>query len=199
MSQTHPSEALLQFWLDAGPPKWYVADDVFDAEITQKFGALWESGAKGELESWTSHPRKSLALIILLDQFPRNMFRQSGRAFSTDDKAKAAACYSIKQGWDMRIDEPERQFFYLPLMHSEMLSDQDHCIRLMIERMPETGAPNVLHARVHREVIRQFGRFPYRNEALGRETSAAEKAFLEGGGYGEIVRKFEADEKSAQK
>jgi len=191
MSQNHASEDILEFWLQAGPPKWYVADDSFDQEIRDKFGDLWEKGAKGALEDWTGHPRKALALIILLDQFPRNMFRQDGRAFSTDERAKAAACYSIKQGWDMRIDEPERQFFYLPLMHSEMLSDQDHCIRLMIERMPETGAPNVLHARAHREVIREFGRFPYRNTALGRETTPAEQTYLDNGGYGYTVRKLE--------
>jgi len=191
MSQNHASEDILEFWLQAGPPKWYVADDSFDQEIRDKFGDLWEKGAKGSLEDWTGHPRKALALIILLDQFPRNMFRQDGRAFSTDERAKAAACYSIKQGWDMRIDEPERQFFYLPLMHSEMLSDQDHCIRLMIERMPETGAPNVLHARAHREVIREFGRFPYRNTALGRETTPAEQTYLDNGGYGYTVRKLE--------
>ncbi len=191
MSQNHASEDILEFWLQAGPPKWYVADDSFDQEIRDKFGDLWEEGAKGALEDWTGHPRKALALIILLDQFPRNMFRQDGRAFSTDERAKAAACYSIKQGWDMRIDEPERQFFYLPLMHSEMLSDQDHCIRLMIERMPETGAPNVLHARAHREVIREFGRFPYRNTALGRETTPAEQTYLDNGGYGYTVRKLE--------
>ncbi len=191
MSQNHASEDILEFWLQAGPPKWYVADDSFDQEICDKFGDLWGEGAKGALEDWTGHPRKALALIILLDQFPRNMFRQDGRAFSTDERAKAAACYAIKQGWDMRIDEPERQFFYLPLMHSEMLSDQDHCIRLMIERMPETGAPNVLHARAHREVIREFGRFPYRNTALGRETTPAEQTYLDNGGYGYTVRKLE--------
>lgn len=191
MSQNHASEDILEFWLKAGPPKWYAAEDSFDQDIRDSFGALWEEGAKGALEDWTSHPRKALALIILLDQFPRNMFRQDGRAFSTDERAKAAACYAIKQGWDMRIDEPERQFFYLPLMHSEMLSDQDHCIRLMIERMPETGAPNVLHARAHREVIREFGRFPYRNTALGRETTPAEQTYLDNGGYGYTVRKLE--------
>jgi uncharacterized protein (DUF924 family) len=192
MGHAHDSEKVLEFWLKAGPPKWYVADDAFDQEIRDQFGDLWEQGARGELEDWTSHPNKALALIIVLDQFSRNMFRQDGRAFSTDSKAKAAARYSIKQGWDMRIDEPQRQFFYLPLMHSEMLSDQDQCVRMFKERMPETGAPNLLHARAHREVIREFGRFPYRNAALGRETTPAEQTYLDNGAYGFTLRKLEA-------
>jgi uncharacterized protein (DUF924 family) len=90
----------------------------------------------------------------------------------------------------MRIDEPARQFFYLPLMHSECLSDQERCVRLMMTRMPETGAENLVHARAHREVIRRFGRFPYRNDALDRPTQGAEARFLEEGGYGAMVREM---------
>ena len=139
---------------------------------------------------WLTYPSGTLAYIILTDQFPRNMHRNSGEAFATDGIARAAAKMAIDRNWDLRIDEPARQFFYLPLMHSECLADQERCVRLMMTRMPETGASNLVHARAHREVIRRFGRFPYRNEALARQTHGAEAAFLAAGGYGAMVREL---------
>ena len=145
---------------------------------------------RGQYRDWQGHPRKALALAILLDQFPRNMFRDEARAFATDRQARAVACNAIEMGWDRRADEPERQFFYLPFMHSETLSDQEKGVRMIKERMPETGTQNLLHARAHREVIRRFGRFPYRNAALGRSTSPPEAAFLEAGGYGQVVEEL---------
>jgi uncharacterized protein (DUF924 family) len=93
----------------------------------------------------------------------------------------------------MRVAEPERQFFYLPLMHSEVLADQEHGLRLILTRLPRTGAQNLLHARAHREVIRRFGRFPYRNEVLGRRTTSEEQSFLDGGGYGGVVRELQGE------
>ena len=143
-------------------------------------------------QEWRETPEARLALVIVLDQFPRNMFRGSGKAFSTDKVALAAAKCAIDKNWDMKIDEPARQFFYMPLMHSENLIDQDRCVRLMLTRMPETGAPNLLHAKVHREVIRRFGRFPYRNEALSRQTTLPEAAFVNEGGYGAVLRELSA-------
>jgi uncharacterized protein (DUF924 family) len=116
------------------------------------------------------------------------MFRGDARAFATDRAGLTAAKVAINRGWDMRIDEPARQFFYLPLMHSENLCDQERCVRLICERMPEHGPDNLLHARAHREVIRRFGRFPYRNTALGRAFTAPERAFEADGGYGALVR-----------
>jgi uncharacterized protein (DUF924 family) len=130
----------------------------------------------------------ALAYLILADQFSRNMFRDTGQAFASDRAARAVAKAAIAKRWDMAIDEPARQFFYMPLMHSESLCDQDRCVRLMKERMHETGAQNLLHARVHREIIRKFGRFPHRNKALRRETTPAEARFIEAGGYGEMLR-----------
>jgi uncharacterized protein (DUF924 family) len=181
-------EEILSFWLGAGPEAWYKQDDTFDGEITRRFGTLWEQGAAGALdERWATNPRGALALIILLDQFPRNMFRGEARAFHSDARARSVACYALARGWDRRVDEPERQFFYMPFMHSERLTDQDHCVRLFAERMP---GDNVLHARAHREVIRRYGRFPYRNDALGRKTTAAESAFLDEGGYGAILNEL---------
>ena len=186
-------EDVLTFWLEeAGPDKWYMSDEAFDAEIRDRFLPLWEEAAAGKLSHWTSHPRKALALIIVLDQFPRNMFRGQAKAFSTDSKAKAAACYALKQRWDERFDQNTRQFFYLPFMHSEALTDQDHSVRLSCQKMPDQREDKLPHAIAHREIIRRFGRFPYRNEALGRTSSDAEKDFLENGGYGKVVEEARA-------
>lgn len=186
-------EDVLSFWLDdLEPADWYRQDAELDARITEKFKSAWQHAADGGYAQWLTHPRGALAYIILTDQFPRNMFRGSGRAFATDRAALAAAKSSVARGWDMKIAEPERQFFYLPMMHSENLCDQERCVRLMLERMPETGESNLLHARAHREVIRQFGRFPYRNDALARTMTAQEAAYVRDGGYGETVRALQA-------
>jgi uncharacterized protein (DUF924 family) len=137
---------------------------------------------------WLTYPAGTLAYVILTDQFPRNMFRGEARAFATDRAGLRAAKVAIGRGWDMRIDEPARQFFYLPLMHSENLCDQERCVRLICERMPEHGPYNLLHARAHREVIRRFGRFPYRNAVLDRVSTTPERSFEAEGGYGALVR-----------
>jgi uncharacterized protein (DUF924 family) len=185
-------EEVLSFWLGAGPEAWYRQDDAFDAEIRERFGELWDKGARGDLdEAWATNPRGALALIILLDQFPRNMFRGDAKSFASDDRALSTACYALDRGWDMRIGEPERQFFYMPFMHSERLTDQDHCVRLMAERME--SAENLLHARAHREIIRRFNRFPYRNGALGRISTHAEREFLDRGGYRTVLEKLKAE------
>ncbi|MHA6262152.1 DUF924 family protein [Arenibacterium sp. CAU 1754] len=182
---------VLSFWLDeVGEDGWYLQDDALDARITKKFKTAWEDAREGRFSLWLTYPSGVLAYIILTDQFPRNMFRGSKQAFATDRPALAASKAAIDKCWDLKIDEPARQFFYLPLMHSENLCDQDRCVRLMHERMPETGAVNLLHARAHREVIRKFGRFPYRNEALDRASTATESDYVSDGGYGQTVREF---------
>lgn len=178
------STALLAWWLDeVGPAGWYAGGEALDGETRTRWLDTWQAAQAGGLGQWLTYPKGALAYIILLDQFPRNMFRDDGRAFATDRMALSAAKGAIAKGWDLRIDEPARQFFYLPLMHSEVLSDQDRCVRLILDRLPETGANNLLHARAHRDVIRRFGRFPYRNAALGRVSRADEAAFLAEGGY----------------
>lgn len=182
-------EEVLSFWLDEiGEAKWYAQDGDLDAEITRRFKPAWEGACAGRFSLWLTYPSGSLAYIILTDQFPRNMFRGSSKAFHSDRIALAAAKAAVDRKWDMRIDEPARQFFYLPMMHSENLCDQERCVRLMCERMPEYGESNLLHARAHREVIRQFGRFPYRNEALSRHSTGSEIAYVQDGGYGTTVR-----------
>jgi uncharacterized protein (DUF924 family) len=183
-----------EFWLnEVGPEGWYVADPELDGRIRTQFLETWETCAAAScdgkgLDEWMMSPEATLALLIVLDQFPRNMFRGDGRSFSTDKKARAVAKKAIERGWDMRVPCPERQFFYMPLMHSECLSDQDRAVRLFKTRFDTDTS--LLHARAHREVIRMFGRFPYRNQALGRETTEAEQSFLDAGSYGAVVNKL---------
>lgn len=188
-------EEILAFWLDEiGPDHWYTGGPDLDAEIKSRFKDTYERACDGALSLWLTYPSGTLAYIILTDQFPRNMFRGTARCFTSDGVALAAAKMAIQKGWDKRIDEPARQFFYLPLTHSECLVDQDRAVRLIMTRMPEAGGRNLLHAKAHREVIRKFGRFPYRNEALGRETPPAEVEYLESGGYGATVRELQEAE-----
>jgi len=185
-------EEILKFWLDeAGPGKWYVQEEALDEEIRRRFLTTWEAVGEGRFSLWLTYPSGVLAYIILADQFPRNMFRGDPRSFATDRAAITAAKAAIAKGWDMKIDEPARQFFYLPLMHSECVTDQDRCVRLMLERMPKTGANNMTHARAHREVIRQFGRFPYRNAVLGRCPTRQERTYLAEGGYGQTLKELQ--------
>ena len=183
---------IARFWLDeVGPKRWYAVDAALDAGIRERFLAIWEAAREGELAGWGEDPARSFGYLILTDQFPRNMFRGDERAFATDGLARQAAYVAIGRRWDLTAAEPQRQFFYLPLMHSESLRDQDRCVRLMIERLPKTGADNVRHARAHREIVRRFGRFPYRNAALRRMTLPSERVFLENDGYGGVLRELD--------
>ncbi len=183
---------VLEFWLDqVGPKGWYATDDALDAQIRERFMPVWQQARAGGLSLWLTYPSGVLAYLIVTDQFSRNMFRGQADAFALDPIALAVAKGAIGKGWDLKIDAPARQFFYLPLMHSENLCDQDRCVRLMVERMPKDGADNLLHARAHREVIRQFGRFPYRNAALGRSGTRSEMAYAAQGGYGHTLRQLQ--------
>jgi len=182
-------DEVLSFWLDkVGESRWYVQDAALDGEVTTRFKSTWEGACEGRYSLWLTYPSGALAYIILTDQFPRNMFRGQGQAFASDQASLMAAKAAIDKRWDMHIDEPARQFFYLPLMHSENLCDQDRCVRLMHERMPKAGQGNLLHARAHREVIRTFGRFPFRNAALARPATGAEADYVSAGGYGQTLR-----------
>jgi uncharacterized protein (DUF924 family) len=176
------AEELLAFWLDeVGPDGWFRQDEAFDASIRDRWGELWERARGGGLVEWRAAPRSALALVILLDQFPRNMFRGDARAFSSDGRAVAVAKTEILHGHDRRVELPARHFFYMPLMHSEIQTNQDRCVRLFLINYGREGY--LRHAVAHREIIRRFGRFPFRNAALGRESTPAEIAFLEAGGY----------------
>ena len=184
-------DSILKYWLDEkGPEAWYAGGEALDTEIRERFSEAWEELMAGSFGLWLTYPSGALAYIILSDQFSRNMFRGQAKAFASDKVARAAAKAAISRDWDLKIDEPARQFFYLPLMHSENLSDQDRAVRLICTRMPETGQSNLIHARAHREVIRKHGRFPFRNEALGRKSTGAESTFLANGGYMAIVNEL---------
>lgn len=191
VDMTQDPEDVLRFWLEeCEPADWYRQDDTLDDRIRERFEATWQAARKGGLEVWPRNARGSLAFLILTDQFPRNMFRGSPEAFATDKLALGIAAQAVDREFDLLVDPPGRQFFYLPFEHSECLADQERAVRLISTRMhsPET----LLHARVHRKIIRDFGRFPFRNDALGRDTTTREAAFLEGGGYGALLREMQA-------
>ena len=179
MTSRAPS-AVLAFWREAGKDKWYTKNEAFDAEVRQRFLSLWQQATAGELASWETTDDGALALVIVLDQFPRNMFRGDARTFSTDAKALEVADRAIARGTDKRIDPDLVEFLYMPFMHSERLADQERCIALF----QNGGRPdNVRFAEIHADIISRFGRFPHRNEMLGRTTTPEERAFLDGGGF----------------
>lgn len=171
------AEDIVAFWRAADYEKWFGKNDAFDDDIRRRFGALVDDAAAGKLDRWADDAEGALALLILLDQFPRNLFRGSARAFATDEKARAVAGAAIAAGFDERTERRLRGFFYLPFMHSESLADQDRCMELYQAMGDENG---VKYAKIHRDIIEQFGRFPHRNPALGRETTAEETEFLKG-------------------
>jgi uncharacterized protein (DUF924 family) len=178
---THQSSAaeIVQFWQDAGPERWFKKDAAFDDEFRTRFAAEHEAAASGALDSWGSDAEGALALMILLDQYPRNSFRGTARMFATDPKALAIAKQAIAQGFDRAVGDEMRRFFYLPFMHSEQLADQDRSVELYAP-LPEESRR---YAMIHRDIIVRFGRFPHRNPQLGRVTTAEEQAFLDGGGF----------------
>jgi len=184
-------DTVLRFWIDEiGPEGWYAGTAGIDAQVRARFEGLWHEAMEGGLGPWLTSPRGALAYLIVTDQFPRNLFRDDPRAFASDAIARAASKLALEEGWDEAIPEPERQFFYMPLMHSENLVDQDRSVEMFRDRMPATGAENLPHAEAHREVIRRYGRFPTRNAALGRASSPAEEDYLAQGGYRAIVEAF---------
>ena len=155
---------IVSFWRQAGPEKWFEKDDDFDLTIRSRFLAIYEAAARGELAALEESAEGALALLILLDQFPRNMFRNSARAFATDHLARAAADRALARGFDQETDATMRPFFYLPFMHSELLADQDRCLRLY----EAFGDPQQLKfAATHRDIIAKFGRFPTSKPPIG--------------------------------
>ena len=180
MSEKIASPAdVLAFWRDAGPDKWFTRDDAFDSEIREKFLATYEAAAAGKLSAWEDSAEDMLALVIVLDQFPRNMFRGDARTFAADPLARAAAHRALKRGYDQDLPAEDRGFLFLPFMHSEELADQIRCVELYRAENDDV----LKYAEQHRDIIRRFGRFPHRNAVLGRATTPEEQAFLDGGGF----------------
>ncbi len=171
-------ENIVAFWRDTvGPARWFAQDEALDAEIAQRFRTVWELARTGKLEAWEEQAESVLALLLVLDQFPRNMFRGKADAFATDSDAREVAARAIARGFDLLWPIDLRIFFYLPYMHSENIADQDRSVALVAERLG-TEAMNYPFALAHRDEIRRFGRFPRRNKALGRKSATEELEFL---------------------
>lgn len=180
---TAPAD-VVSFWREAGPAKWFAKDDGFDAAIRDGFLDAHFAAARSDLADWEQTAEGALALLILLDQFPRNLFRGSGHAFATDGLARMIARKALEQGFDHAVDPKLRPFVYLPFEHSEDPADQALSMDLFTAHRDETGDTESLRWAVeHRDIIANFGRFPHRNAALGRATTPEEQTYLDGGGF----------------
>ena len=179
----HPAD-VVGFWRHAGADKWFAKNAAFDEAIRLKFEPVHHAAARGEHDDWRETAEGALALLILLDQFPRNLYRGSGHAFATDPLARAVARHAIAAGHDQTMEPELRPFFYLPFEHSEDPADQARSMQLFEAHDAATGDLSSLKwAAEHRDIIARFGRFPHRNQALGRESTAEEQAFLDTGGF----------------
>ncbi len=170
---------VFDFWRAAGPALWFAKDAAFDARFRERFLADHEAAARGELEHWMASPESALALVVLLDQFPRNAFRGTARMYDTDALARRAAAKAFAAGYDQRLPQELRKFFVLPFAHSEDLADQERSVALS----RRIGPDDLAHAEHHRDIVQRFGRFPHRNRILGRKTTAEEQQYLDVGGY----------------
>lgn len=184
--QTSPAE-VLSFWFgNEGEPgygdfrsEWFQKDEAFDREIIDRFGHLYEQAAAGTLDHWREGPESCLALVICLDQFPRNMFRGDAKTYATDGKALDVAKYAIEHALDRELPGFQRIFLYMPFMHAENVEDQRRSVELFEGLAKEPDGPDVVEYAVgHRDIVARFGRFPHRNAILGRETTPEEAEFL---------------------
>jgi uncharacterized protein (DUF924 family) len=173
------AEEVVEFWRNAGPSMWFAKDPQFDRSFRERFLQLYEKAAQGELQEWSKDPRSTLALLILLDQFPRNSFRGTPRMYATDELARKEAETAIALGHDQAVPKELRLFFYLPFAHSENLADQERSVELA----RGLSQNDVAHAEHHRDIVKRFGRFPHRNAILGRVSTPQEEAYLNNGGY----------------
>ena len=174
MQRLATPDEVLSFWREAGPDRWFAKDDAFDQACRDRFTPTYEAAARGDLNEWELTPEGALAIVLLLDQFPRNMFRGTRQVYKTDPVALMAADRAIERGFDTKVDPSFRRFFYLPFMHSESLRHQERSVTLN----EALGEDSIKWARHHHEIIARFGRFPHRNALLGRESTSEEEAFL---------------------
>lgn len=173
------ARAVVDFWRAAGPGLWFAKDTEFDRRFRERFLWLYLAATRGELADWSKTPEGAMALLILLDQFPRNAFRNTPRMYATDAMARKIADAALKAGHGQAVEPALRLFFYLPFGHSENLADQERSVALS----EALGEPNLSHAKRHRDIIRRFGRFPHRNPILGRAMTPEEQRYLDEGGY----------------
>jgi len=171
--------AVVALWRQAGPSMWFAKDADFDRRFREAFLGAHEDAARGDLDDWLATPDGALALVLLLDQFPRNAFRGTPRMYASDAAARRIAAAAIAAGHDQRAKLGLRTFFYLPFAHSEDLADQERSVTLC----KPLGPPDAEHSERHRDIVRRFGRFPHRNPILGRIMTQAEQNFLDQGGY----------------
>ncbi len=175
MDRVATPDEVIAFWREAGPDRWFAKDAAFDQACRDRFTLTYEAAARGDLAEWELTPEGALAVVLLLDQFPRNMFRGTRRAYATDHAALMTADRAVERGYDQRVDPTFRRFFYLPFMHSESVRHQERSVALN----ESLGDPDsVTWARHHHAIVARFGRFPHRNEILGRETTPEEAQFL---------------------
>ena len=175
---------ITRFWREAGADRWFEKDAAFDEAIRLKYEPAHHAAARGDYDDWIETAEGALALLILLDQFPRNLYRGSAHQFATDPLARKVAAEAIERGHDRAFPNELRSFFYLPYAHSEDMADQDRGVALCQAQADEAGDPELAKwAFVHRFIVDRFGRFPHRNRALGRETTPEEQAFLDMGGF----------------
>ena len=181
MSSPHD---VIECWLRHGPEAWFSRNEALDAEIEADYADLHFKASRCELSDWEETPEGTLALLLLLDQFPRNLFRGSAHSYATDPLARTTAHRALAKGFDKRVEPLPRPFFYLPFEHSEEMEDQRFSVSLFEKHRDETGDAEPLKwAIVHLELIERFGRFPHRNAALGRQTTAEEQAYLDDDGF----------------
>jgi uncharacterized protein (DUF924 family) len=173
-------ETIVKFWSDAGPTRWFAKDDAFDADLRDMFEGAHQTAARGGYADWETRAEGALALILLCDQIPRNIYRGSAHAFATDARAREIAMRALARGFDQDYEPALRCFFYLPFEHSEAMADQVRSV-VLFEALGD--AEYLKFAIVHRDIIARHGRFPHRNAVMGRTTTEEEKAFLEGGGF----------------
>jgi uncharacterized protein (DUF924 family) len=172
-------DAVVDFWLEAGPKLWFAKNPDFDRRFRERFLSLHEAAARQSLSGWLDSPLGALALCLLLDQFPRNAFRGTPRMYATDALCRRVAELAIEAGHDRAVSDELALFVYLPFAHSENMSDQDRSVALS----GRLGPSNLEHAEGHREIVRRFGRFPHRNAILGRTMTPEEQRFLDSGGF----------------
>jgi uncharacterized protein (DUF924 family) len=174
------SAEIVAFWREAGPKAWFAKDEAFDNDIAARFEAAHMAASRGEYADWAETAEGALALVLLLDQFPRNLYRGSAHAFATDALARSVARRAVAAGFDQTTEMPLRLFFYMPFEHSEDPAD----LQRAVELIEATGDQDYgRYAVLHRDIVKRFGRFPHRNLVFGREGTAEELTFLAEGGF----------------